>query len=247
MWRGNFCLSNWKKKEESYIFADFFKPNSAKVRLPRWESPIFYRFEREIAYFMVRGRESFVDLSHFLRSRLSDMNSLLFRILPVMLVSILGIVSCRTTNNPPMEEPPAEVPPSEYGQPGEEIPMPPGEGGRPGGRFGYTGEDRATAPDPPRPGNPREVRDVEPAPKPETPKPPKPSGPPSSADMQFANKVPGNPLVVTLPGRNASLGKISIEKYDSSGNPTGQPLKRGTQVQIPDPNNPGKKIYFKVP
>jgi hypothetical protein len=65
--------------------------------------------------------------------------------------------------------------------------------------------------------------------------------------MPFANAVPGNPLVVTLPGSHASLGQISIEKYDSAGNPTGEPLKRGTQVQIPDPNNPGKKIYFKVP
>jgi hypothetical protein len=65
--------------------------------------------------------------------------------------------------------------------------------------------------------------------------------------MPYANAVPGNPLVVTLPGTHSSLGQISIEKYDSAGNPTGEPLKRGTQVQIPDPNNPGKKIYFKVP
>ena len=68
-----------------------------------------------------------------------------------------------------------------------------------------------------------------------------------TADMAFANAVPGNPLVVTLPGANASLGQISIEKFDASGNPTGEPLKKGTQVQIPDPNNPGKKIYFKIP
>lgn len=170
------------------------------------------------------------------------MNALLFRILPVLLISILGIVSCKSRNNPQPLEPAAEVPPSEYGQPGDEIPLPPDQGGRTGGRFGYNGNNPAPAPDPPKPNNPREVRDVDPAPK-----PPKPSGAPSAADMQFANKVPGNPLVVTLPGENASLGKISIEKYDSSGNPTGQPLKRGTQVQIPDPNNPGKKIYFKVP
>ena len=71
--------------------------------------------------------------------------------------------------------------------------------------------------------------------------------PPPTTDMAFANAVPGNPLVVTLPGANASLGQVSIEKYDASGNPTGEPLKKGTQVQIPDPNNPGKKIYFKVP
>lgn len=169
------------------------------------------------------------------------MNSVLFRTLPVMLIALLGIASCKSRNNPQMMEPPAEVPPSEYGQPGDEIPLPPGEGGRPGGRFGYTGNDPAPT-TPPQPNPPREVREVEPAPK-----PPKPPGPPATSDMQYANKVPGNPLVVTLPGKNSSLGKISIEKYDSSGNPTGQPLKRGTQVQIPDPNNPGKKIYFKVP
>jgi hypothetical protein len=65
--------------------------------------------------------------------------------------------------------------------------------------------------------------------------------------MPYANAVAGNPLVVTLPGSNASLGPISVEKYDSAGNPTGEALKRGTQVQIADPNSPGKKIYFKVP
>jgi hypothetical protein len=99
----------------------------------------------------------------------------------------------------------------------------------------------------------RDVRDLNPATN--TPKPPaetKPTAPPapttpSASEMPFANAVPGNPLVVTLPGSHSSLGQISIEKYDSAGNPTGEPLKRGTQVQIPDPNNPGKKIYFKVP
>ena len=173
------------------------------------------------------------------------MNSVLSRFLLVLLASLVGTVACKTRNNPSMLEPPAEVPPSEYGQPGDEIPMPPGGNVQGGGRFGYNGNNAAEAPDPPKP-NPREVRNMENN-EPKPPKPPKPSGPPTSADMQFANKVPGNPLVVTLPGKNASLGQISIEKYDSSGNPTGQPLKRGTQVQIPDPNNPGKKIYFKVP
>lgn len=43
------------------------------------------------------------------------------------------------------------------------------------------------------------------------------------------------------------LGQISVEKYDENGRPTGEPLKSGTQVQIPDPDRPGKKIYFKVP
>lgn len=172
------------------------------------------------------------------------MNSMLFRLLSVLFVSSLGLIACKSRNDPQMMEPPAEVPPSEYGQPGESIPMPPGEGNSTGGRFGYNGQNAPAAPEPPRPA----MRDRESSPESaEPPKPPKPAGPPSSSEMQYANKVPGNPLVVTLPGKNSSLGQISIEKYDSSGNPTGQPLKRGTQVQIPDPNNPGKKIYFKVP
>ena len=75
----------------------------------------------------------------------------------------------------------------------------------------------------------------------------KKKAPAPAAPTQFANPVPGNPLAVTLPGGNSSLGQISVEKYDSAGNPTGEALKRGTPVQIPDPNNPGKKIYFKVP
>jgi hypothetical protein len=44
-----------------------------------------------------------------------------------------------------------------------------------------------------------------------------------------------------------SLGSISVEKYDSENKPTGQPLKSGTQVQIPDPEKPGAKIYFRIP
>ncbi len=186
------------------------------------------------------------------------MNSLLCRLLPVFMISSLGLGACKSRNNPELLEPPAEIPLSEYGEPGDEIPMPPGQGGNTGGRFGYSGNEPAPAPAPaPDRPKPRDVRDIENGgntggvfgnrDKPETPAPPKPSGPPSAVEMQFADKVPGNPLVVTLPGSNSSLGKISIEKYDSSGNPTGQPLKRGTQVQIPDPNNPGKKIYFKVP
>lgn len=165
----------------------------------------------------------------------------------VLLTGVLLLASsCKTRNPQPPAQPPAEIPPAEYGQPGD-IPMPPGQEG---GRFGYRGGDAGEAPPaPPRPGT-RDVREMDNGgvaekPKKEEPKPPKPSGPP--AQMQYANSVPGNPLVVTLPGANSSLGKISIEKYDSAGNPTGEPLKRGTQVQIPDPNNPGKKIYFKVP
>lgn len=157
---------------------------------------------------------------------------------------------------PPPEA--AEVPPAEYAQPGDEIPMPPEQGGR----FGYTGQDRSGQPESPggSPGQ-RDVREMAPsssssndvaeAPAPpkkeEKPSPPPSSGPPPASSMPFANPVPGDPLVVTLPGKHSSLGKISVEKLDSSGNPTGEPLSRGTQVQIPDPNNPGQKIYFKVP
>lgn len=79
-----------------------------------------------------------------------------------------------------------------------------------------------------------------------SPKPPSPSTP-SKNEMPFAEPVFGNPLVVRLPGDNAKLGEISVEKYDSDGNATGEPLAQGTRVQIPDPNNPGGKIYFRVP
>ncbi len=73
------------------------------------------------------------------------------------------------------------------------------------------------------------------------------SGSVSPKDFEYALSVPGDPLVVVLPEPHANLGQISVEKYDAQGNPTGQPLKRGTPVQIPDPNQPGEKIYFKVP
>ena len=33
----------------------------------------------------------------------------------------------------------------------------------------------------------------------------------------------------------------------ATGKATGKPLPPGTPVEIPDPGNPGKKIYFKVP
>lgn len=160
-------------------------------------------------------------------------------------VTAFVVVSCKSRNVPPPPIEGAEVPPAEYPQPGAgEIPNPPEQGGR----FGYSGNDAAPPPAPPEPPSPREVREMEPSEtvKKEEPEPPKPSKP-STSNMVFANPVPGNPLVVTLPGANASLGQISIEKYDSSGNATGEPLSRGTQVQIPDPNNPGQKIYFKVP
>ena len=146
--------------------------------------------------------------------------------------------------------PPGEVPPAQYGQPGQpgDVPLPPGESG---GRFGYTGGGQAQAPPaPPAPGGQRDVTNIEPQPPaPQTQTPPDPPKPekPATPAMTFANPVPGNPLVVTLPGKHSSLGQISIEKYDSAGNPTGEPMKRGTQVQIPDPTSPGQKIYFKVP
>lgn len=184
----------------------------------------------------------------------------------VILTGLSVLVTGCKSKNPeqPVAQPP--VPPAQYGQPGQ--PPVPGAPGAPvppdqaGGRFGYTGAAPAPGTTPgapaPAPGTAptapgmRDVRDIGSAPavKPpaeEKPTPPPAPSTPATSEMPYANAVPGNPLVVTLPGTHASLGQISIEKYDSAGNPTGEPLKRGTQVQIPDPNNPGKKIYFKVP
>lgn len=198
------------------------------------------------------------------------MTTQLFRF-TLLILLIGGVSSCKTRHPQQVEALPAEVPPAEYpdgteGMEGE-IPEVPGGAapGGDGGRFGYRGNGGTDAPPappaPPKPGQgTREFSDIAgndsdssaptpPAPpkKEEPPAPPKPGGTPSSSQMPYANPVPGNPLVVTLPGKNASLGQISVEKYDSAGNPTGEALKRGTQVQIPDPNNPGQKIYFKVP
>ena len=59
------------------------------------------------------------------------------------------------------------------------------------------------------------------------------SEPPSNLnDYPYANLVPGKKGAVTLPG----IGEIDV---------TG--IKPGTPVEIDDPNNPGKKIYFRVP
>lgn len=167
---------------------------------------------------------------------------------PIIAITAIVMASCKSNNVPPPPVEGAAVPPAEYPQPGgEEIPNPPEQGGR----FGYTG-GATPPPAPPAPApapGSRDVREMtpsDPEKKEEAPAPPAPSKP-ASTNMSFANPVPGNPLVVTLPGANASLGQISVEKYDSSGNATGEPLSRGTQVQIPDPNNPGQKIYFKVP
>lgn len=161
-------------------------------------------------------------------------------------------LGCKTRNAPQPVQPAAPIPPSQYGQPAPapgQIPVPPDQSG---GRFGYSGNGPAPgATAPPAPGM-RDVRELAPgAVKPpateQKPTPPPAPSAPSTSEMPYANSVPGNPLVVTLPGANASLGPISIEKYDSAQKPTGEALKRGTQVQIPDPNNPGKKIFFKVP
>ena len=153
------------------------------------------------------------------------------------LTVLLLITGCKTHNSAPVL-PLEEIPPSQYGQPGSEIPMPPR------GRFGYNGNNASeNSQTPPAP---RDVRDMEANSNTDSSEPPRDTVSTPSSTM-FANPVPGNPLVVTLPGRHASLGQISIEKYDSAGSPTGEPLKRGTPVQIPDPNNPGQKIYFKVP
>jgi len=181
----------------------------------------------------------------------------------MMLISIAS-TSCKNRNYPP---PPANNPEAEaarYGEGAANSEYPDGEyGGGPNGpasgdnpnnRFGFSGEDNSG---PSR----REIREMEkkeeiaeaPAPKKEEPEkiekpaPPKKTGPPSVSEMKFANRVPGDALSVTLSGSGSSLGQISVEKYDSSGQPTGEPLPRGTPVEIPDPNNPGGKIYFKVP
>lgn len=68
----------------------------------------------------------------------------------------------------------------------------------------------------------------------------------SQREDDIAVPVEGNPLLVTL-AYYPELGQISIERYDSKGQPTGKPLKSGTSVQIPNPNVPGEKIYFTVP
>ena len=226
-------------------------------------------FDDKLAKFLGKDYLSSAFLNCFLAT---GMTTKLFRSLPLLLV-VFGLSSCKSRNPQPFEAIPVELPPAEYPQPGVdgEIPEVPGgtAPGPDGGRFGYRGNDGApTPPTPPAPpappkpgGGTRDFTDLAgsgggsttsppattPPRKEEPPAPPKPSGPPSASQMPYANPVPGNPLVVTLPGKNASLGQISVEKYDSAGNPTGEALKRGTQVQIPDPNNPGKRIYFKVP
>lgn len=79
------------------------------------------------------------------------------------------------------------------------------------------------------------------------PAPPQPAQPDPVVRLGYAQTVPGDSLHVTLPGEYASLGPISIERMDPSGNKLGSPWARGTQMQIPNPEVPGGKIYFKVP
>lgn len=123
------------------------------------------------------------------------------------------------------------------------------------GRFGYSGNDPAKPEEKPADATgstmptEREREPVATTEKPvvEAPKEEKkPSGPPSVSQMPFAKGVPGQPLSVTLPSPNDKLGPISIEQFEG-GKPSGKPLPPGTPVEIPDPGNPGKKIYFRVP
>lgn len=173
-------------------------------------------------------------------------------LLPILSLALIAAVAgCQRNNYPP------PLPP-EGAEVGEGVPgsdqYPDGEyaGEQGENRYGYSGEE---TPDPPAPQ--RDVRDIQPSrgndadsasdpkPKPEPkPEPEKPSGQPSASEMPYGKPVPGDPLKVTVPGVGSS---ISVEKIDSSGNPTGEKYPRGTPVEIPDPNNPGKKIYFKVP
>ena len=87
--------------------------------------------------------------------------------------------------------------------------------------------------------NPDPELDQDPAP-PEFEAKTNPSKGPEFLEAVFQSDL--NVILVLRPG----LGPISVEKYDSEGKPTGQPLTSGTQVQIPDPDWPGEKIYFKV-
>ena len=116
-------------------------------------------------------------------------------------------------------------------------------------RFGYSGNERSR-PETSDTSSSRDRdrnEDTASAEKPQKEEKKEPASSDNSGNLGYAIGVPGKPLSVTLPGAAKSLGPISIEKYDASGNPTGEPLPRGTPVEIPDPNNPGKKIQFKVP
>jgi len=80
------------------------------------------------------------------------------------------------------------------------------------------------------------------------PAPPASSGSsPTVVDVGFASFVPNDNLHVKLPGEYASLGPVSVERIDGQGKSLGTSWPRGTQMQVPNPNVPGGKIYFKVP
>ncbi|NNE92999.1 MAG: hypothetical protein HKN23_15245 [Verrucomicrobiales bacterium] len=138
--------------------------------------------------------------------------------------SLLFLPSCETTNSSSDWRRP-----SRYGAGG------PNDNNN---RFGYTDREDSNSRD--RDNSSRNEEE-------EKPKKENNNSSPDTNNLGFAIKVPGKPLSVTLPGAGKSLGEISIEKYDAAGNPTGEPLPPGTPVEIDDPNNPGKKIYFKVP
>lgn len=162
--------------------------------------------------------------------------------------ALLGLQSC-------IEEPPGgdwQKPPR-YGHGGTESKKkPPTPPKKKENRFGYSGDD--AGPPPSNGGNSNSTtdreRDIKPIDTAENggtakeateKKDDTPSGKPDPSKMPFAQGVPGDPLQVRIPGRD-DLPTISIEQGTS-----GKPLPPGTPVSIPDPNNPGKEIYFKVP
>jgi len=164
------------------------------------------------------------------------------------LPALLGLQSC-------LEEPPGSEwqKPPRYGHGGTESrkkkPTPPPKKEN---RFGYSGDD-AGAPPPtaggsgPTTDRERDIEPIDTAGTGETEKEATEKkeggtgGKPDPSNMPFAQGVPGDPLQVRIPGRD-DLPAISIEQGTS-----GKPLPPGTPVSIPDPSNPGKEIYFKVP
>lgn len=61
--------------------------------------------------------------------------------------------------------------------------------------------------------------------------------PPSNLNSYpYGRLVPGKKGYVTLPGANASVGEVNVEG-----------IKPGTAVEIDDPRDASKKIYFRVP
>ncbi|HRX52863.1 MAG: hypothetical protein R3F31_02320 [Verrucomicrobiales bacterium] len=173
----------------------------------------------------------------------------------------LGLAVLPSCGPDSIEAPPAWQKPPRYGQGGTDSPKPPDNRNR----FGFTGQEtppenknRFGGNNPPGPGtNNNPPGDAPPnagssgqqtaGNTPPAVKPPEKKTAPAVETMPYARGVPGNPLAVTLPSPYDKLGPISVEKYDASGNPTGEPMSPGTPVEIRDPNNPGKKIRFRVP